>query len=370
MDHLTDDPARPLSLVDQIYPLHTTRDFTMPPAQQFLKAQLELDILVRNYEIILGRSRASDPGLKSKSLRELDHSVFMQYTPELEADIHRLPISIAEKQRLQVIVDRLKQGADPKARTPTTGLRHQSPLVLLLYLALENGQISLSRETEYSNQKWGRLGAFSKYLGELPFEPHSSVTSGSYWPGVPSCLMTSFPIFATEQDFEVSIAASQDKFDSFVGLKACERKLRSARRRELRNSYDLNTQGKIQAVQDFSDTLRKTEKEEWRSLFNKSQDMSFKKWEPHDLKPHEHVPVYLPIVATTWTPVGEYKPACALDSIRFRFLRPPAAEKQEILSKEIESKNTRIPTATGCAEWECFLSIMAQQIGGKNPVWY
>jgi hypothetical protein len=334
----------------------------MARAQQIPKTQLELVVLVENYEVIIKQSKALNPPLKNENLRQLHHLVFTQYIPHLETQFNSMP------QGFQVCVNRLKQLAIPNIEAPSTNPQHASPLLLHLYLAMDTSRILLSREREQGGQKWGRLSAFPEYLCQLKLMQYESVKTGRYWPGLPSCLMTFFPVSATGNNFKVSLAASLDKVESLRRLSSHYRTNRYARWTSLKDSCDTNTQQRIEATEIFSKTLSNIK--EWETLFMEPRKLSFKNWAPHHLRSHAHVPVYLPIVAATWTPTGVYKPACALDSIRFRFLRPPEAEKIENALRLKLETNTNIPTFNGCAEWDGFISIMAQQKEEETLTWY
>jgi hypothetical protein len=334
----------------------------MARAQQIPKTQLETVVLVKNYEVIIKQSKGLDPRLDNENLRQLHHLVFTQNIPHLEAQFTSM------SQELQVCVDRLKQLEIPNIEAPSANSRHESPLLLHLYLAMDTSHIQLSRDQEQGRQKWGRLSAFPGYLGQLAFTPYMSEVNGKYWPGLPSCLMTSFPVSATREKSNISLAASLDKVGSVTSLSSLYRTNRHVRWTSLKNSCDTNTKQIIEATETFSKTLRDIKK--WETLFIKTRGLSFKNWEPHHLRSHAHVPVYLPIVAATWTPTGVYKPACALDSIRFRFLRPPEAEKTESALRWETDTDPNVPTFNGCAEWDGFISIMAQQKEDEILTWY
>ena len=70
------------------------------------------------------------------------------------------------------------------------------------------------------------------------------------------------------------------------------------------------------------------------------------------------MPVYLPVIISTWHPDGTYLPTCFLDCRRFRFIRPLGAEKQESLYKS--KKREGVYPATSCAEWDGFVNWTAQ----------
>ena len=89
-----------------------------------------------------------------------------------------------------------------------------------------------------------------------------------------------------------------------------------------------------------------------------------KKEEPPNT-PDPYVPVYLPVVVSTWQPTGEYLPTCLLDCHRFRFIRPLGAEK---LETGYNSKNgTAIYPTTSCAEWDGFITWISKINHCKRP---
>lgn len=67
-----------------------------------------------------------------------------------------------------------------------------------------------------------------------------------------------------------------------------------------------------------------------------------------------NVPVYLPVIMSTWNPDGTYLATCFLDCLRFRFIRPLGAEKAE---PSYKSRSTGpIYPETACAEWDGFVN--------------
>ena len=88
----------------------------------------------------------------------------------------------------------------------------------------------------------------------------------------------------------------------------------------------------------------------------------------NDLELGEQVPVYLPVVMSTWKPDGQYLQACHLDNARFRVLRPPAAETIERLEGK-KNNSSRMPTPTSCAEWDGFVEWSSRN-RYCNAVWY
>ena len=141
----------------------------------------------------------------------------------------------------------------------------------------------------------------------------------------------------------------------------------------LRGQCDSDTVARIDAVKQFSKNLGKDS--EWELMF-KSTGVGPHNWRLHDLKPHNNVPVYLPIVTSTWYPSGKYLRACPLDSLRFALFRPPEAERIEqsqrstSKTKEATVRKGLIPPESSCAEWDGFLNVMSQLPPNNDKVWY
>lgn len=150
---------------------------------------------------------------------------------------------------------------------------HESPLVLLLSLAIEKGEISVSdprkdcsplEEQKSGGHDWGVLRGFLDYLRQFEFQTLQTPRNpkSSYWPGLPFCIMALVPFEDSHQSkHRISVSATLDRldYDLTVQLSTC---IYVKREKRLQNFEALcNKTGKKQI-----DSARKYSNEilEWR----------------------------------------------------------------------------------------------------------
>ena len=315
---------------------------------------------------------------------------------------------------------------------------HQSPFVLSLSLASDVGKYSASdprKNGKHSanlsaiGQNWGQLSGFLDYLSDFKFlKSHiteNGKTKGSYWPGLPTCVMALVPLETLYRtDSRIMISASLDRFEYSQDLQTLITDERVQRLTNLETECSEIRKEQIYSVKSYSEEMRteyearqlritRLEKsledtkkrvgQEKKQAYDAVQDAKSEKTKittPHteqdlaqlvedkcnekkatdqrtkkevdDIKEeinalkeqnppdagNANVPVYLPVIISTWHPDGTYLPTCFLDCHRFRFIRPLGAEKQESGYKS--KKWEGVYPATSCAEWDGFVTWTAQ----------
>lgn len=342
--------------------LCTSVTVDMPPAQKGVQIVEEVKAIIENYKTIIKWVERLDPldePHKSQHTLNLISTLSKRYIPALQSFVKSSPLIRSDHRRTCLDeISALQQRTATPGEVSANNMSHESPLVHLLYLAIEKRKIPFSREQQPKEQNWGRLGAFPDYLRELEFKSLGHGTPERYWPGVPTCLMISVPVWTSGAEYRVSISASPDKFKHAEGLLRICWDHRKDRLKKLEASCRGDALVGIRSLRGFSKDLLNPVR--WESLFKDLKEIEFN-WTQSNLKPDNRVPVYLPVIISTWNPAGEYLPACGLDRLRFSILRPPEAEKKEQWSRQKAFKSTdTMPTADSCAEWDGFVDFISR----------
>ena len=262
----------------------------------------EIVKVLQNYQIIVDRVNAIDGNYKAETTRRLLDSIFVHYVRTIEHSISvDSCISDEDKRTIDSEITKLKnlrtQTLIPNCDDQSKGQEwHESPLVLLLSLALEDGTPSTSdprgkgkhsTNSDARGQDWGRLSGFLDYLSQLEFKTYKTEIVGSYWPGLPKCIMALIPLEIAEQnEFKIMISASLDKFehDATQDLKGLILDRRVQRLQCLETKCSKSRQEQIGSVRDYSDKtwterdLRQTEViERKKSLEEKRKQWNAKK---------------------------------------------------------------------------------------------
>ena len=398
--------------------------YTPDQAQSSKHECMEIERVIQNYNIIVSRVGIIDPEHKEDKTKRLLNIIFDCYIPKIEGYISSPTENIAneDKTRIENEITKLR-AVKPKTDT-TPGQEsqgresHESPLVLLLSLALEIGEITASDPRENNKQSglkntkgqdWGRLSGFLDYVKELNFKSYTKQEkqSSKYWPGLPYCVMALVPLGDFyQQKSEILLSASPDKFD-YLGTQGLQNLLlekRAKRLAKLESLCNSNEKNQILSARSYSrkikawndkkaeleetkkqscERLQRTNKELGKELQNQQEKSpallsrkeavevelakkmsahaeALEKWENES--PLEaldaNVPVYLPVIMSTWHPDGMYLATCFLDCLRFRFIRPLGAEKGEQTYKSKKTGN--IYPETACAEWDGFINWISQ----------
>ena len=327
---------------------------TLQPGQKIIA---EITKTMRNYTIILNQANLLDSEYICDHTQNLLYALFKCCIPTLATELESLGIPEEEKESIRELIEslyRLKKGEITKTISIDVNISHESPIVHLLHLAVEKHAISWCRKSGAEN--WGRLTGFSEYLEKLKFEEGTDRMRAPYWPGLPTCVMTYLPIEAPQ--VQIGISTSLDKFEYFKKSKRLFWETRAKRLDWLQNQCTSTTAQKIDAVKKFSRELRDESK--WEMIFENVDQLDSHNCKFQHFRPHDIVPIYLPIVGSTWQPNGRYLRSCLLDGIRFAMLRPPAAEKMEQShGTQKEGKNRRILPETSCAEWDAFVNVLS-----------
>ena len=132
----------------------------------------------------------------------------------------------------------------------------ESPLALLLSLAIDQGAISDLRETNPKMENWGRLGAFPDYLASLGFKRSTQKKDVEYWPGLPTCVMTFIPIWSPNVNCKTLVSATADKFEFIPKIGKYAWNCRKRWMYLLKEQIDKQLHGRIDAIMDFSKMLK------------------------------------------------------------------------------------------------------------------
>ncbi|KAJ2984007.1 hypothetical protein NUW58_g6154 [Xylaria curta] len=365
------------------------------------KALLEIQRALENYKIILDKAVLTDKKLGGTT-QALFRVIFENYVPKLQQDFGKIKTN--DRNELAIGCSKAfkdLEGFRDKTRQPERGPvkpqgyihPHESPLVLLLTVALENGEIPLRLLSHTDPQghtgdglNWGKLWYFPRYLEACKFQSTPDDNGVKYWPGLPHCVMTSLPIQTIDNTGGALVSASVDKIIRADEFQKEAKNLRRRRFGRLRSECPDNVRNQIDFVKGFSEQLFSAFNRDpgspgtpninevrERYLQSRSTNCDARDLQSYDLQPGYQLPVYLSIVASVWTPDGKYKPACFLDRLRFCVLRPPEGEKQENeITEQMNRRRYRgeqnsskfsIPAATACAEWDAFITIFSQLDG-------
>ena len=345
----------------------------------------EIEKAVLNYQVIIEEADRLDPSYECSRTQDIFDAIFKFYVPTLTTEVESLMIPKSRKDSVNKSISslcELKLAKDikdiehvdsKKNSEENSNNSHESPMIHLLYLAVEKKGISCSREQSPEGKNWGRLAAISEYLAKLTFKDWVDDYGAPYWPGLPTCIMVYVPVLTSQPSLDIAFSATPDKFVYALATQKKFCAIRAARFRRLERRCNADTKKRIDAIKLFSKELGDQSK--WKTLFkpvSDSTEFGVHNWRPHHLKPHASIPFYLPVVTSTWYPNGKYLRACALDSLRFAVLRPPEAQKVEESQRYIAQKKpgkSHIPTETGCAEWDGFLEMMSR-LQDTNTVFY
>ncbi|KAI1109530.1 hypothetical protein F5Y14DRAFT_455966 [Nemania sp. NC0429] len=346
---------------------------TQPPQQLPRQLSNEVEKVIQNYQIIVKKAQDTDPMSASATTRAILNLIFRIYVPCLQEDFREFreqdPDIATLLDDFEVQGKTICDNLGDNFREPLIGGSigpHESPLVLLLTLALENlgtrPELSINidlPEDSDTSQNWGRLWCFREYLRNCGFSAMEPNRGTKYWPGLPHCIMTSLPLWTAD----------------VKKWRTTTQKLRKARLGNIEERCGASSKAQIRRARDFSRALARDDSWEHYLRTGIDQQIDPRNLSSCDIGPRHQIPIYLPVLACVWTPDGEYKNACLLDRLRFSFLRPPEAERQEIINREKERREeeerwkgqqrVRIaPEAAACAEWDGYMNIVGLLNGG------
>lgn len=403
----------------------------------------EIEHAIKNYRIIVEHVNDIDTDKRREMKRRLLVAI-IDHVNKLEESLSNTNrhISDENKKRILIEIHELKDLSSRSLLCDDQSQSYewdQSPLVLFLSLASDVGKFSTSdprtngkqsSDLSATGQDWGQLSDFFAYLRQLKFHKYQTVENGkpkgSYWPGLPTCVMALIPLETLYQnDSKIMISASADRFaynetanldtlnkrdqrlanleSECIGFRKKQMESVKWYSEEMKTEYDLR-QEKIeklekslkhtkhegnQAKLEAFEMLKKAKKLQKENTTSQQEEQDLaeavetaaqkKKAADDKAKEDENgiqkkiktleeenppdasearVPVYLPVIISTWHPDGTYLPTCFLDCRRFRFIRPLGAEKEESLYKS--KKREVVYPATSCAEWDGFVNWTAQ----------
>lgn len=208
--------------------------------------------------------------------------------------------------------------------------------------------------------------------------------------------MASLPLWTTggrgEHEVLASVSASGEKILHLSELKDNTYKLRGNRHRSIEFGCVQNLRDRIKSVRTFSTSVANSSNNEgwkfyFRSFTHKIPNPKY--LNSHALSPRNPITVRLPVLASVWTPRGDYMSACLLDHLCFCISRPPEGENREFVSRQLRHKELQelqqllqqqrgrqlqpdelrelkklqgfsAPNPTSCAERDAFMIIVEQ----------
>lgn len=208
----------------------------------------EVMATIHNYEVMMNAMKTYDAKYESIFAHSLVNVLHNECISPLKKAIGKV------WQQEKTLVERVENLTKEFGIHNERGI-DESPLVLLLYLAIETNALLMSRtafsmekkdfsvdEKDGSEEDCGRFSAISQYFKTLEFKTVQDQNGKDYWPGLPSCLMGFFPTSTSDPELQMSICASVDKFERIRLLKGHHENLRKQRIRVLRRGCDSDTQ--------------------------------------------------------------------------------------------------------------------------------
>jgi hypothetical protein len=128
--------------------------------------------------------------------KQLLYTIFKMYMPLIEAELEncrRFLHRVAFK-NVDTKIEDLKSKYGNRDAGQWTEQDFISPIVLLLKLANDKGDMSFDQE----QNDWGRLWSVRKYLISLNLKEHLAEEE-KYWPGMPSCILSIVPVWTSHQ---------------------------------------------------------------------------------------------------------------------------------------------------------------------------
>ena len=335
----------------------------MPSSSLLYKNMVEeMDIVLENYTTILEKAVMLYPDYGTADAKQLHYTIFKMYMPLIEAELqkcrdglHRVVFEDVDTKIKNLKIKYFNEDAGQ-----WTEQDFISPIVLLLKLATDKGDISFHQE----QNDWGRLWSIRQYLMSLNLKNHSAEKE-NYWPGMPSCILSIVPVWTSHQ---IVISASNDRFLVTKVLRKNGRAFRTARLNKLKASCTDAVGGKVTEFMSSSNEFKRV----YEASKTGSQNRVIDEHEIADFKQKSGlIRTHLPGIVASWSPPGTYKPACLLDYCRFHMLRPPKAEELEqncwwkipvknkggnTIGKKRATDKTVWDTDS-CAEWAAFLEL-------------
>lgn len=321
----------------------------------------KMNIVLHNYTIILEKAFTLHPNYGTAYAKQLLYTIFEMYMPLIEDELKSCRDSLPEIlfEDVNGKIGNLKIRYGNRGTGPWKEQDFISPIVLLLKLANDKGDISFDQE----QNDWGRHCSVNKYLKSLNLKSNPAEEE-KYWPGIPSCILSLVPVWTSHQ---IVISASNDRFLVTKALHKRGRAFRTARLDEMKASCTDTVREKISKLMSSSNKF----KQKYEAPETVLQKGCIEKDKIADFKQESGLMrTHLPGIMACWSPPGTYKPACLLDYCRFHMLRPPKAEKLEQndwKNIEVKGKDGKLRKKSftvkkfwdtdSCAEWAAFLEL-------------
>lgn len=171
-----------------------------------LRIVFEITMVIDNYTILLDRAVMLCPDYETTIAKQLLYTVFKQYMPLILVELDKCRSSLHPLALVEVDTKIMKMRTKHGIRDAGlwTEEDFNSPIVLLLKLAVDKGDISFDQEQD----DWGRLWSVRQFLQSLDLKKNKE-DDELYWPGLPSCIVSIVPVWTSHQ---IVISASNDRF--------------------------------------------------------------------------------------------------------------------------------------------------------------
>jgi hypothetical protein len=320
------------------------------------RSRSEIEDVLENYDIILKEANKIDANHTSIYTRQLTYVIFKLYMPTLQKEVMRFAKALPNPEITGALKNQIEKLESKYGGRSSKDFPFLSPVVLLLKLAEKSDAISFDRSKEWCQPGWGPLASFRTYLQGLKFKDCMDKDI-SYWPGLPSCILSLVPVWWTSHPAAV-ISASNDRFPATRALNELANRLRDEQLLKLRNSCAELVQKRIRELETSSPKFKAKYEDKMKSNhtpYYPTED------EYNSMLCQSQVrPVHLPGILATWSPWGKYKPSCLLDYCRFRTLKPPLAESSDQAWESQKGKwiiRKYVYGTDSCAEWAAFLEL-------------
>jgi hypothetical protein len=344
-----------------------TADPAAPTEDLVLQMQLwviETTKVIDNYQIIIDEAKVLDNEQTSPYTSKIHaicnsyFTIFLDEASEKTKKLEDAPNDITNSMVTTINELMNKVQTMNLATTVLDPSEHRSPIILLLKLAEEKGDVFFTegqpQEKTAKKHDWGRLASLKTYLKKLCLK--SIPNDGPpYWPGIPSCIMA---LHTEWDDIGVVISTTVDKYLVSTNLYGGATKHRQNMLAAFQGNYSGEVRTRVDAVEHLSDEIiSQTENDKGYTTEELQQLLS-------EVNSDTRIPVNIPGLVATWAPNSGYKAACLLDSCRFHAEKPPAAVK-----REGDAKRRKVYNSTGCAEWAGYVDLAGRNCPTSADSW-
>ena len=325
---------------------------------EWTKALSEIETVLENYGIILTQTDSMSLSHDNHYRKQLFYIIFGRYLPTIKKETEKLENERSHDKidKVKSLIEKMERQHDNKNSGLSNMSLFSSPIVLLLKLAEESNCFSFAQKEECYQRQWGRLASFRQYLDGLRFQDSNTGPDRSYYPGLPSCILSLAPIWTSHESV---ISASQDRFEAIESLRDISHSLRTNQVQFLHDQCIPEVQIRIKALKEASKTFCRC----YKNSASVKNNQYITETEYHlAVMKSKVIPVHFPGMFATWSPTGRYMPSCLLDYCRFRSLRPPMAEKLDQedwvkIKQDTWIIKKKMWGISSCAEWAALLQL-------------